>query len=380
LVKVNAMLLLIPGPVSTNAQVRAAMAQDLAPWDNDFRPVYAAVRARVLEIAKGSPETHASLALQGCGHFATEAAIRTFVKPGGRILVPATGSYADRMIRLAREAGRDVVALPVSEETPTPPAAVAAALAADPTISHVGLVYSETSSGVIHDPVAIGAVVRAAGQRLILDAVSAFGALPLDVSAQPELDVVVFTSNKCLEGMPGLSFAVARIDALQGAVGNAGSWSFDYADIYAHATRAAGSFRFTPPAQVLVSFKVALDLYDEEGGQLARLARYRANARTLFDGMESIGLRPCLVRDVQGPIVMNIAAPDDPAWSLQGFVDALKRRGFLISNFFNTPTPSFRVGCIGAITPEDMGRFVIAVDAALDELGIRTRGGARQAA
>jgi 2-aminoethylphosphonate-pyruvate transaminase len=375
------MLLLIPGPVATRPQVRAAMAQDYAPWDNDFRPIYAGVKQRVLRIAGGREGEHCALALQGCGHFLTEAAIRSFVRPGGRLLVPATGAYADRMIRLAREAGREPVVMPMSQTEPCNAAAVAAALAADPGISHVGLVYSETGSGVVHDPAAIGAAVRAAGRRMLLDAVSAFGALPLDVSTQPELDAVVFTTNKCLEGLPGMGFAVVRIDTLTASAGQAGSWSFDLADIYAQVLRSGpGSFRFTPPAQVLVAFNVALDLFDAEGGQQARLARYTANARTLYDGMQALGLQLYLPRGVQGPIITNINAPDDPAWSLQDFVDALKRRGFLISNFFNTPEPSFRVGSIGAVTPEDMVRFVAATDAALSELGVRNRHAGRQAA
>ena len=210
---------------------------------------------------------------------------------------------------------------------------------ADPDITHVGLVYSETGSGVIHDPAAIGAVVRAAGRRLIVDAVSAFGALPLDLSAQPEIDAVVFTSNKCLEGMPGMAFAVARIDRLEACAGNAGSWSFDLADIHAHTLRnGPGSFRFTPPAQVLNACNVALDFFEAEGGQPARLARYTANMRTLYDGVRGLGLTPYLPREHQGPIIVNVHAPADPAWDLQRFVDALKRRGVLISNFYNTPS------------------------------------------
>src|ERR1700722_9353127 len=146
------MLLLIPGPVTTRPEVRAAMAQDLAPWDNDFRPRYAAIRERVRAIAHGLPEIHATLPLQGCGHFITEAAVRTFLPPGGRILIPQVGAYADRMTRLATEAGREVVKLPVSPLEPLRADVVAAALAADASISHVGMVYSETGSGGIHDP------------------------------------------------------------------------------------------------------------------------------------------------------------------------------------------------------------------------------------
>jgi 2-aminoethylphosphonate-pyruvate transaminase len=368
------MKLLIPGPVNTSPEVKEAMTRDLAPWDNDFRPMYASVRERVRAIAGGTAEEHVCLVLQGCGHFSTEAALRTFIAPGGRILIPMVGAYADRMARLARESGRVVVELPVDHQVPLEPALVAAALAADPAISHVGMVYSETGSGVIHDPAALGAVVRAAGRRMIVDAVSAFGALPFDIAAQPEVDAMVFTSNKCFEGMPGLGFCVARIDRLLASAGNAQSWSLDFADVYAQTLRSGpGSFRFTPPAQVLAAFEVALDLYDAEGGQPARLARYAANRDALYQGVAALGLQPYLGRNVQGPIVMNVHAPADPAWNLQAFVDGLKARGYLISNFYNTPTPSFRVGLIGAITPDDMKDFVRAIDAVLPEIGVRRR-------
>jgi 2-aminoethylphosphonate-pyruvate transaminase len=361
------MLLLIPGPVTTRPEVREALSHDFAPWDNDFRPLLAEIRERVLHIAHGVPGQHATLPLQGCGHFITEAAIRTFVPLGHKLLIPATGSYADRMVRLAREAGRIPVSLPLSPIEPTDPDAVAAAL----TVSHVGLVHSETGSGIVHDVAAVGAVVRSLGRRMIVDAVSAFGALPLDLSAQPEIDVVGFTSNKCLEGVPGMAFAVARIDRVEACAGNAGSWSLDLSSIYAHALRSGwGSFRFTPPAQVLNAFNVALDLFDAEGGQPARLARYTANMRALYDGVHGLGLTPCLPSDVQGPIIVNVHAPVDPAWDLQRFVDALKARGVLISNFYSTEQPSFRVGCIGAITPTDMAVAVTAMGEALGDLGI----------
>jgi 2-aminoethylphosphonate-pyruvate transaminase len=368
------MLLLIPGPVTTRPEVREALRYDFAPWDNDFRPLYAGVRERVLRIARGVPGQHATLPLQGCGHFITEAAIRTFIPAGRKLLIPATGSYADRMIRLAREANRIPVPLPVPTTAATDPGAVAAALKADPEISHVGLVYSETGSGIVHDVAAIGATARRLGRRLIVDAVSAFGALPLDLSAQPEIDVVGFTSNKCLEAVPGIAFAVTRIDRVTACAGNAGSWSLDLASIYDHALRHGwGSFRFTPPAQVLNAFNTALDLFDAEGGQPARLARYTANLRTFYQGVCDLGLTPCLPPHVQGPIIVNVHAPADPAWDLQRFVDALKRRGVLISNFYSTELPSFRVGCIGAITPSDMTRAVAAMSEALRELGIAQR-------
>jgi 2-aminoethylphosphonate-pyruvate transaminase len=368
------MLLLIPGPVTTRPEVRDALRVDLAPWDNSFRKFYARLGARVLALAGGREGEHVALSLPGCGHFITEAAVRTFLPPGAKLLIPATGAYAERMTRLAREAGRVVVTLPIAADRRADPAAVAAALEADSGIGHVGMVYSETGSGVCHDVPAIGAAVRRLGRRMIVDAVSAFGALPFDISAQPEVDAVVFTPNKCLESAPGIAFAVARVDRLKAAGGSAGSWSLDLADVYANCLRnGPGSARFTPPAQVLNALDRALDFLDAEGGPPARLARYTANMRTLYGGARRLGLSPCLAPEVQGPIIVNVHAPADPAWDLQGFVDATKRRGFLISNFYNTPKPSFRVGCIGAITPEDIARAVTAIDDSLDEIGVRRR-------
>ena len=358
--------LLIPGPVTTHRSVRAAMNQDLAPWDRDFRPLYHGLRARLLALGGGRPSTHVALTLPGCGHFAIEAALRALLPVGGKLLIPMTGAYAERMTRLAREAGRIAVPLPVSATAPTDPVAVRRALAADPAIGLVGLVYSETATGVIHDPASIGAEARALGRRMLVDGVSAFGALPLDLGAQPEIAAVVFTPNKCLEAVPGAAFVLARADAL--TPGQAGSWALDLADI------AAGEGpRFTPPAQVLAALGAALDRLDTEGGPPARLARYQANMRVLYDGMRGLGLTPVLSPAAQGPIVVNIHAPDDPRWDLQGFVDAVKRRGFVISNFYNTKRPSFRLGCIGALRPAEMRRAVGAIGAALDEIGVQAR-------
>jgi 2-aminoethylphosphonate-pyruvate transaminase len=369
------MLLLIPGPVQTRAEVRAAMAVDIAPWDRDFAPEYIAIREKLRDLAGGKAGLHACLPLQGAGHFITEAAIRTFVPAAtGKLLIVRNGAYADRMARLAEEAGRMVVNLPAPDSRGIDPAAVAAVLAADPSITHLGVVYSETGSGLVNDVPALGAVVRAAGRRMIVDAVSAFGALPFDLSAQPEVDAVVFTSNKCIEGLPGIAFAVSPIERVVACAGHAGSWSFDLADVYHTAERAGwGSFRFTPPVQALHAFGVALDIFLAEGGQPVRLARYRENCRILYEGARALGLRPYLDWEHQGPIIALFHQPQNPGFTLQGFVEALKRRGVLISNFYNTEAPTMRIGCIGHVGPDEMRFALGAMRGALEELGVLQR-------
>lgn len=368
------MLMLIPGPVQTDQRVKAALAQDIAPWDNDTRPRYAAMRDRVRAIAGGLAGTHVCLPLQGCGHFIVEAALRTFVPPGGKVLIPSNGNYGVRMVRLAREAGREPVVIEIPEGECVTADAVARALAADPAIGTVSVVHSETATALINPVEAIAAAVRAAGRRLIVDAVSGFGAVPFDLAAHPETDAIVFSSNKCLEAMPGIGVAVARIDRLEACAGNAGSWSFDLVDVYRHAlAHGWGSIRFTPAIQALAAFEVALDIFEREGGQPARLARYTENAMTLWDGLTGLGLTPWLPRDRQGPIIVNMLQPRDPVWDLQRFVDLLKRRGVLISNFSTTAVPTFRVAAIGRVFPEDMRRAVAAIGETLAEMGVRRR-------
>jgi len=374
------MLLLIPGPVMTHPDVRAAANRDIAPWDSDIRAEIGVLLTRLRDLAGGQDGVHVALPLPGSGHFMVEAAIRTFVPPEqGRgqgaadgILIPVTGQYAERMVRLAREAGRRVTLLPASLTEPLDPAMVESALREDPGLTHLGLVYSETSTGVIHDPELIGAVVRGLGRRMILDAVSAFGALPLTIAAHPEIDALIFTPNKCLESLPGFSVAVCPVERLEGGVGRAQSWSFDLADIYQNGlANGPGAARFTPPIQPMAALATALDRLEAEGGREARLARYNENMAALFDGVQGLGLRPFLPRSIQGPIIMNVHAPAHADWDLRRFVEALKRRDVLISNFRNTEEPSMRIGAIGAIARPDILRAMAAMGETLDDLGLR---------
>ncbi len=280
--------------------------------------------------------------------------MRTFVPAGGRVLVPATGAYADRAIRLAREVGLQPSPLPVPRASgPTRRRCVRRCEPTRPSAMPC-LVYSETGTGMIHDVPALAAAAggRAPGDRrrgLRLRRAAA------RLCALPMVDAVVFTSNKCLEALPGLAFAVARIDRLLGLPGQRRQLVVRPGrHLPARAARRLGQFPLHAAGAGDGRACGRRWTCSTPRAARARLARYTANMRVLYDGVQRLGLRPYLPPALQGPIVVNVHAPDHPAWNLQGFVDALKARGFLISNFYNTPCPSFRVGCIGAITPEDM--------------------------
>jgi 2-aminoethylphosphonate-pyruvate transaminase len=371
------MLLLIPGPVQTRPEVRAAAAEDIAPWDEAFKAEYAAMRPRIVEIAGGIEGTHVSLPLPGCGHMVVEAAIRTFVPVGQKLLVVQNGGYADRLARLATEAGRVVVPLHGPDNVPMDAATLAAALEANPDVMSVAIVVSETGTGIINDPEVLGPVIRAAGRRLICDAVSGFGVVPFRMADHPECDVVVFTSNKCLEGLPGFGFAVAPIARLEACRGNAGSWVMDLADVYLHAQKHGwGSFRFTPAVQALRAFGKAMEIYQAEGGQPARLARYARNRDVVYEGMQRLGFTPYVAREHVGPIIVCVRQPRDPAWNFRDFLRRMTARGVVISDSFTTAEPTIRIGCIGAIDEGDM-RFALAqIEAVLREMGVGVRAAA----
>ncbi|MBV2181011.1 MAG: 2-aminoethylphosphonate--pyruvate transaminase [Castellaniella sp.] len=359
-------ILLTPGPLTTSLATKAAMLSDWGSWDSAFSAMTASVCRQLVAIA-GAQATHVCVPLQGSGTFAVEAAVGNLVPRGGKLLVLVNGVYGKRMARIAGAIGRQVAVYEVADDAWHEPAEVAARLEADPTISHVGVIQCETSTGILNPVAAIANVVAIAGRRLIVDAMSAFGALTLDARAVP-YDALIASSNKCLEGVPGVSFVIVRQEALAAADGNSHSLALDLVDQHDYMRR-TGQWRFTPPTHVVAAFASALDQYRDEGGQPARLARYTANCAALCAGLEGLGLRRFLPDDLQAPIIVTWHAPDHPDYDFGRFYEAVRARGFLLYPGKLTRVETFRVGCIGAIDQGEIRQAVIAVQAALMELG-----------
>jgi 2-aminoethylphosphonate-pyruvate transaminase len=238
------------------------------------------------------------------------------------------------------------------------------ALAADGSITHVALVHCETTSGLLNPMPDIAAVVAKRGMALLLDAMSSFGALPIDLDAVP-VTAVLASSNKCLEGAPGLGFALIEKDALAASKGVSPSLSLDLHDQW-RGFESNGQWRFTPPVQVVAALLEALRQFEVEGGQTARLSRYRQNFAILSEGMRRLGFSLYLDEAVQAPIIATFRSPPD--FPFQRFYDALAARGFLIYPGKLTKADSFRIGCIGALEPHDFVRLIDAVTASLDVL------------
>ncbi|MFO0986970.1 MAG: 2-aminoethylphosphonate--pyruvate transaminase [Alphaproteobacteria bacterium] len=362
-------LLLTPGPLTTSKSVKAVMVHDWGSRDANFVAINVAVRRRIVEIANGGG-SYSAVPMQGSGTFAVEAMLTSFVPRAGKVLLLVNGAYGHRAARICAIAGRAHVVQETPEDTPPDLAKLEAALAADKGITHVFAVHCETTSGILNPLEEIAAVVARNGRRLLVDSMSAFGALPVD-AAKLKFDALAASSNKCLEGVPGLGFVICRVAALEEAKGNATTLVLDLHDQW-QALEKTGQYRFTPPIHVIVSLHQAIEEFLAEGGQKGRGGRYAENCRVLVGGMKALGFQTLLPDRLQAPIIVTFRMPTDPNFKFQAFYDALKERGYVIYPGKLTVADSFRIGCIGRLNAEHMRGVVAAVREILAEMKVRS--------
>jgi 2-aminoethylphosphonate-pyruvate transaminase len=357
--------LLTPGPLTTSLRTRQSMLRDWGSWDSDFNAITGRICERLLAIV-GAESTHECVPLQGSGTFAVEAAIGTLVPRGGHVLVPLNGAYCQRLARICRTLGRRLTTLDYAEDAPVREADVERALKADESITHVALVHCETSTGILNPLDAIAQVVARAGRGLIVDAMSSFGALPIEAHTTP-FDAVVAASGKCLEGPPGMGFVIARRTVLERTEGNSHSLAMDLYDQWVYMQKTT-QWRFTPPTHVVAAFDAAIAQFLEEGGRAARCERYTRNCRTLIEGMARLGLRSFLPEAIQAPIIVTFYAPETPAYEFKRFYNAVKARGYILYPGKLTTVETFRVGCMGQLGERGIAGAVDAVAEVLAQL------------
>jgi 2-aminoethylphosphonate-pyruvate transaminase len=359
--------LLTPGPLTTSRRVKEVMVHDWGSRDANFLRINSEVLTRLPEIAHGDAN-FVAIPMQGSGTFAVEAMLTTFVPAGGKVLMLINGAYGHRARKILDIARREVVVHETPEDTPPDLAAVERILKETPAITHIFAVHCETTSGILNPIVEIGALAQRYGKSFLLDSMSAFGALPLDARVIKP-DAIAASSNKCIEGVPGLGFVIARRAAIEACQGNATTLTLDLHDQWRNFEK-TGQYRFTPPIHVIVSFHQALMEFFAEGGQPGRGRRYSENCRVLIDGMRALGFEPLLSDNLQAPIIVTFRMPADPRFQFQAFYDKLKERGYVIYPGKLTVADSFRIGCIGRLYPEHMRGALAAIRDILDEMGV----------
>lgn len=353
-------LLLTPGPLSTSETVREAMLQDWCTWDKDYNEgIVTPIRKGLLAIAGVDEKEYTNVLLQGSGTYCVEATIGAAVGPNDKLLILANGAYGKRMAEIARYYHIDHVLVSLHETELITGEVARKALDENPGITHLSMVHSETTTGLLNPIEEVGEVIRNRNITFIVDAMSSFGGVPIDMQ-KTGIDFLVSSANKCIQGVPGFGFVIARKDKLAATKGNARSLSLDIYAQWETMEKGGGKWRFTSPTHVVHAFWQAMKELNEEGGIAARYERYKKNHRTLVDGMRALGYKTLLPDASQGPIITSFYYPSAD-FSFVSFYEKLKAKGFVIYPGKISDADTFRIGNIGDVYPEDMEALLLAI-------------------
>ena len=361
-------LLFTPGPLTTSLSVKQSMLHDAGSWHFEFNAKVKWVRDEILRIAGLSREAGwETILMQGSGTFGVEATFATCVPPEGKVAVLANGAYGERMALMLQRLRIEHVVLRAPENMPNDLGALDRTLAADRAITHVAIVHCETTTGILNPLEEAGRIVRRHGRRYVVDAMSSFGALPIDFTTG--IEYLVSSANKCIEGVPGFSFVICRREALLACDGYARSLSLDLLGQFKGFEK-NGQFRYTPPTHSILAFEQALKELEQEGGVAARGARYRQNQEALVNGMKELGFRTYLDSRVQSCVITSFCFLDHPGFAFDEFYRRLSDKGFIIYPGKISQAETFRIGTIGRIFPSDIEALLSAIRSALREMEI----------
>ena len=359
--------LFTPGPLTTSATVKQAMLRDLGSRDVEFISVIQDVRQRLLALSPKSTE-YTAILIQGSGTFGIEATISSVIPPEGKLLILINGAYGNRMLKIAEVHRISTMKLVFPEDAQPDPSALRSALRDHPDITHVAVVHCETTTGIINPIELYGDVIKQYNRIFIVDAMSSFGAYSINLTAC-RIDYLISSSNKCIEGVPGFSFVLAKKEALDATHGFARTLSLDLLAQW-QGLESDGQFRFTPPTHAILAFRQALLELEQEGGVPARAERYRKNYKITIASMQKMGFRPFLEEGKRGYIITSFYYPDHPNFNFREFYERLRDKGHVIYPGKLSHVDCFRIGHIGRIGAEDVRSLMAAIAETLSEMRV----------
>lgn len=350
-------ILLTPSPLTTSQTVKEAMLTDWCTWDEAYNlHIVEEIRKSLVSLATQHTGDYTSILLQGSGTYCVEAVIGSVIKPGDKLLILSNGAYGDRMGNIAEYHGISYDMLAFDETEQVSVSYVDDYLSHNAEITHVAVVHCETTTGVFNPLKEIAHLVKMHGKKLIVDAMSSFGGVPLDVH-ELGIDFLISSANKCIQGVPGFGFIIARRSELLHCKGVSKSLSLNIYDQWEAMEKGHGKWRFTSPTHVVRAFKQAMDELAEEGGVEVRHNRYCENHRVLVDGMRSLGFQTLLPDEIQSPVITSFLYPYAD-FNFKTFYTQLKERGFVIYPGKISQADTFRIGNIGDVHPEDFRQLI----------------------
>mgnify|MGYP006141328339 CR=1 FL=1 len=345
------------------------MLRDVGSRDAEFVSIVREIRKQLLGVAGVSQEDgYEGILIQGSGTFAIESVISSVIPRDGKLLIIINGAYGKRILDIAERHGIASITIEVQENTPPNPQQVRRTLSDDSEITHVAMIHCETSSGILNPVHEIGAVVKDLQRTFIVDAMSSFGGIPLNV-AEAGIDYLVSSANKCIEGVPGFSLVIADRAQLLSIGAAARTVCLDLVAQW-KGLEDSGQFRFTPPTQVLLAFRQALRELDEEGGATGRAIRYAANHKALVRGMRGMNFREYVPTELQSHIITSFLFPEDPNFDFKKFYQRLSDQGMVIYPGKLTEVDCFRIGNIGRIFESDIELLLTTIQSTLLEMDV----------
>lgn len=362
-------ILFTPGPLTTSQATKEAMLRDLGSRDSEFIAIVKQIRHKLVELGQADHNKYTAVIMQGSGTYGLEAVVSSTVPPDGKLLIIINGAYGKRLAKIASVLKIKTVTLEYSENKTPNLLEIEETLNNDKEITNVSVVHCETTTGIINPVIGIGELVSKSNARYFVDAMSSFGAVPLNL-AECNIDYLVSSANKCIEGVPGFSFVLCKLSSLKETAGYARSVSFDLLEQY-HGFEKNGQFRFTPPTHALVAFHQALEELQAEGGVNGRAERYRTNYEILVEGMRRMGFKEYLEPEKQGYIITSFLYPDNPKFSFEEFYESLNQKGFVIYPGKVSNADCFRIGNIGQIFENDIKNLLFAIRQTAEGMGVK---------
>lgn len=356
--------LLTPGPLTTTETVKKEMMFDHCTWDDDYKQITQKIRKKLLELAQVSPEEYTAVLMQGSGTFGVESVLSSVIGEKDKLLIVANGAYGERMAEIAEHNGISYRIYHQAYDKIPDIAEIERILQEDEAITHVSMVHSETTSGILNDIEAVAKVVKENGKIFIVDAMSSFGGVEIPVE-EWKIDFIISSANKCIQGVPGFSFIIARKKLLIESAGKARSLSLDLYEQW-KTMEVDGKWRFTSPTHVVLAFAKAIEELEAEGGISARNKRYTENNRLLIELMKKLGIKT-YIEEHQGPIITTFYFPENANFTFSEMYEYIKERGYAIYPGKVTEAETFRIGNIGEIYREDMEKLCEIIKEFLEE-------------
>jgi 2-aminoethylphosphonate-pyruvate transaminase len=353
-------LLLTPGPLSTTGTVKHAMMRDMSTWDADYNRIVTKIRKKLVELATAKTGLYTAVLMQGSGTFAIESVLGSVIPEEGKLLVVSNGVYGRRMAKIASVLKINFVEYE-AEETGQPSLnRIEEILQGDQGITHVAVVHIETTTGMINPLTIISKIVKKYNKIFIVDAMSSFGGIPIDIFNM-QIDFLITSSNKCIQGVPGFGIIIALKDELEKCGGRARSHSLDLYDQWETMENDSGKWRFTSPTHTVLAFQKALCELEKEGGVEARYIRYRENHDLLVEGMKKLKFKTVIPENIQSPVITSFHYPKSGKFNFEKFYKKLKDRGFVIYPGKLGKMDTFRIANIGNIKKKDIKNLLKAV-------------------